>query len=99
MQTENQTIQFVATTPQQLSEMIGKHLSEQINQIKQSIPQPEQLLTREETAKLLQVDLSTLWAWSKKGKLKSYGIGNRVFYKRSEIEAALIPLNEKGGAK
>ena len=54
--------------------------------------QPVELLTRRETAEYLKVDLSTIWHWSKKGILPSYGIGNRVYYKRSEIEAALISL-------
>ena len=43
-------------------------------------------------------DLSSLWLWTKKGKLISYGIGNRIYYKRSEIESAIICLNKKKGA-
>ncbi|HRH10403.1 MAG TPA: helix-turn-helix domain-containing protein [Bacteroidia bacterium] len=31
--------------------------------------------------------------WCVKGKLKPYGIGNRVYFKRSEIEANLVPLS------
>ena len=53
----------------------------------------EQLLTRTETAKYLKVDISTLWSWTKKGKLKAYGIGNRVYYKKNEIDEALIRIN------
>ena len=88
-------IQFISTNPEELSELISNQIAEHLKALKESIPHPEQLLTREQTAELLQVDLSTLWHWSKKGKLKSYGISNRVYYKRSEIEKALIPLNEK----
>lgn len=55
--------------------------------------QKEQLLTRTETAKYLKVDSSTLWSWTKKGKLKAYGIGNRVYYKMNEIDEALIRIN------
>ncbi|WP_299159308.1 helix-turn-helix domain-containing protein [uncultured Eudoraea sp.] len=50
-------------------------------------------MTREETAQSLKISLSTLWHWSKKGILPSYGIGNRVYYKRSEIENSLIRIN------
>lgn len=50
----------------------------------------EELLTRTETAKILKVELTTLWHWTKKGKITSYGIGNRVYYKRGEIMKALI---------
>lgn len=53
---------------------------------------PSENLTRKETCKILKINLSTLWVWTKKGKLKSYGIGNRVYYKRSEIEAAIVEL-------
>lgn len=51
--------------------------------------EPIELLTREETAELLKISLTTLWHWSKKGILPSYGIGNRVYYKRGEIEGRL----------
>ena len=52
-----------------------------------------ELLTREETAKYLKISLSTLWHWSKKEILPSYGIENRVYYKRSEVESGLIRVN------
>ena len=57
---------------------------------------PTEWLTRNEVAELLKVDLSTLWNWQKKGKLIPFGLGNRVLYKRSDIESKLIPLG-KGG--
>ena len=59
----------------------------------------DKLLTREQTAKHLDVDLSTLWKWSKTGKLPSYGIGSRTYYKLSDIEDSLIPLNSSYGNK
>lgn len=45
----------------------------------------EDLMTRDEAAKFLKINLSTLYYWTKKGKLKSYGIVNRRYYKKSEI--------------
>lgn len=60
---------------------------------------PTEWLTRNEVAELLKVDLSTLWNWHQKKKLIPFGIGNRVLYKRSDIDAALILLGkEKGGS-
>jgi hypothetical protein len=50
----------------------------------------EELLTRTETVGLLKINLTTLWNWTKKGKLTAYGIGNRVYYKRGEIMKALV---------
>lgn len=53
----------------------------------------EELLSRIETAKLLKFNLTTLWKHTKSGKLRSYGIGNRVYYKREEILNSLTRLN------
>jgi predicted site-specific integrase-resolvase len=54
----------------------------------------KELLTRKETFTLLAIDPSTLHRWTKSGKLKSVGIGNRVYYKYSQImEESLQPLN------
>ena len=54
--------------------------------------QPEEYLTRHEVADLLKIDKSTVHNHVKKGVLKQYGIGGKVYYKRSEIEAKMIPL-------
>ncbi|MFT4646770.1 MAG: excisionase family DNA binding protein [Planctomycetota bacterium] len=53
------------------------------------------ILTRQEVANLLKVDLSTIHNWCKAGKLISYGIGARVYFKRKDIENALVLLNRK----
>lgn len=49
----------------------------------------EEYLTRKEVCEMLKIDKSTLWRWTKEGLIAAYGAGNRVYYKRSEIEAAL----------
>ncbi|WP_298342230.1 helix-turn-helix domain-containing protein [uncultured Algibacter sp.] len=54
----------------------------------------EELMTRQEVADYLKINITTLWNWTKKGKLNSYGIGYRVYYKRSEIENTLIKINK-----
>lgn len=57
--------------------------------------QPENdLMTRQAVCKLLSITKVTLWKHTKMGKLKSYGIGNRVMYKRSEVLFAVKPLKE-----
>lgn len=53
----------------------------------------EVLLNRKETAQLLKISLTTLYYWTKKGKIPAYSIQNRIYYKRSEIEKALIKIN------
>ncbi|MEH6538100.1 MAG: helix-turn-helix domain-containing protein [Psychroserpens sp.] len=56
--------------------------------------EPDTLMTRKETVEYLKIDSSTLWSWTKKGKIKCYGIGNRRYYKRSDIDKALIILKQ-----
>jgi hypothetical protein len=51
------------------------------------------LLSRLETSKLLKINLTSLWKHTKSGKLKSYGIGNRVFYKKNEVLKSLTRIN------
>ncbi|MCR9062875.1 MAG: helix-turn-helix domain-containing protein [Cytophagales bacterium] len=55
----------------------------------------KEILSRTETAKLLGINLSTLWKWTRDSKLTSYGLGHKVFYKYSEVVQALTPLNTK----
>ena len=57
--------------------------------------QPENdLMTREAVCKLLSINKTTLWKHTRSNKLKSYGIGNRVMYKRSEVLEAVKPLKD-----
>jgi excisionase family DNA binding protein len=60
-------------------------------------------IIRKEVAKLLKVCLPTLHDWTKLGWLQSYKMGNRVLYKKHEVEAALHQVQfqkgKKGGAQ
>tara|TARA_R110002012_G_C11668772_1_gene612864 strand:+ start:3846 stop:4124 length:279 start_codon:yes stop_codon:yes gene_type:complete len=89
-------IQFIGTTPQQLRNDINNDVKTQIDELKKSFQPktPEEFLSRKATAELLDINLSTLYLWTKKGKLKSYGLSGKVYYKRSEVESALIALND-----
>lgn len=57
---------------------------------KKAVIEHEELLTVEETMKLLKCSKQALWNWRKNGILPSYRLGNRVYYKRSEIITKLI---------
>jgi hypothetical protein len=52
----------------------------------------EILLSRIETCELLKINFSSLWKHTKSGKLTSYGIGNRVYYKKGEVLKSLVKL-------
>ncbi len=75
-------------------------LQNQIKELKENFEpsKPTELLTVQECANLLKVDKSTLWNWHNKGKLIPLGLGNRVYYRRSDIEEALTLLGKKKGA-
>lgn len=51
-------------------------------------------ITRREVAKFFQITLTTVHDWTRKGVLQAYKVANRVYYKRSEVENALV---KKGG--
>lgn len=74
-----------------ISEVIASHL-EKLNAGQQPDSHSE-LLTRNEAADFLKIDKSTLYQWTKKGKLISHGIESRVYYKKAEIEKALTKLS------
>lgn len=56
--------------------------------------EPEnEFITRDEVCKLLSINKTSLWKHTKSGRLKSFGIGNRVLYKRAEVLQAVKPIN------
>ena len=88
-------IQFISTTPDELKNNLVNDLKNALlpELVKNFQPkEPTTYLTRQEVADLLKIDLSTVHNWSKKGKLQAYAIGGRVYYKRHEVEQALINL-------
>lgn len=89
-------IQFIQTSPEELTLEIVNGLKKEIDQLKRDFQpkQPTEYLTRSEISKILKVDLSTIHNWTKQGKLKPYGIGSRIYFKRDEVEQSLIELRK-----
>lgn len=50
---------------------------------------PEDLATRAEALKYLRITGATLWRWEKQGKVKSYGMGGKRYYRLSELEQSI----------
>ena len=74
-----------------------KEVRDQISSLQKLIDRKEandELLTRSQTCEFLQIDSSTLWNWTNKGKVTAYGIANRRYYRRSELLESLIPLRK-----
>jgi excisionase family DNA binding protein len=84
------TILFNGCTLQQLAEALAPLLQPQTVALLEPV---NEFIKREEACELLSINLSSLWKHTKSGKLKSYGIGNRVLYKRAEVLAAVKPIN------
>jgi len=52
-------------------------------------PDEERPITQEEAIKFLGKSRQTLASWRKKGVIKSYRLGGRIYYKPAELVAAL----------
>ena len=89
-------VQFISVTPEQLQHAIIEGVKSQLQDLKKHFEPkaPTEYLTRRGVSELLTIDLSSVHNWTKKGILVSYQIGGRVFYKRSEIENAIVKLNK-----
>lgn len=87
-------LQLIQVTPVQLEQLIKQVVKEQLEELKKFFTpkEPVEYLSRHETAEMLKINVSTLHNWVKKGSLKSYGIEGRVYFKRSEVEQALVEL-------
>ena len=54
----------------------------------------DELMTRKEVAQYFKINIATVRNWSIQGILKKYGVGDRVYFKRSEVESLPKQLNE-----
>lgn len=80
---------------EQLQKEILKQLKAELYELSKNFQPktPEEYLTRQEVAKLCKVNISTVSNWKNEGVINAYGIGGRVYYKRSEIDKAMIKIN------
>ena len=74
-------------------------IEEKLNDV-ESLNQDEQkelfseYVPKGEVRKMGIASSATLWNWEKQGKLKSYGVGGKRFYKRSELEQLIKPIKK-----
>ena len=81
------TVQIQEVSVDELADIVAEKLLNKIDvYLKEyATKNDDTILTREETAKFLKINITTLWNWSKRGILIPFGIGNRVYYKKQEI--------------
>jgi predicted DNA-binding transcriptional regulator AlpA len=89
----NNQIFLNGITLQQLAEAITPLLHQKTDELDIISNSEKELLTRIEVCELLSINKTSLWKHTKSGRLKSYGLGNRVYYKRSEVLEAVKPIN------
>jgi hypothetical protein len=91
-------IQLIEVTPTDLVNLINEgtkaHIQELLKQWQPIEPQNQkEFLTRKETAQLFNVSLVTIHDWQNNGILKVYKMGNRSFFKYSELLETLYNSN------
>lgn len=81
------TIQIQEVTVDELADKVADKLLEKIKHYIDDLQSNENdvYLTRTETAAFLKINITTLWNWTNKGKVKSYGLGNRRYYNKKEL--------------
>lgn len=88
------SLQFIQISPEKFRSEILQDFKKEIDLLKKEYQpkEPTEFLTRNEVADLLKVDISTVHNFRKRGLLKAYSIGTRVYFKRDEVEQSLIEL-------
>lgn len=81
-------------SPEELKQLIKEVLKEELIDFKKNpdLQASDVLLTRSETCEFLKIDSSTLWSWTKRGKISCYGIGARRYYKKEDLLKSLVIL-------
>jgi hypothetical protein len=93
--TDSILIQNVST--EQLTELITNVFKTQLEDFKKEFTtqtENDDLMTREQVLELLQINASTLWHWTNKGRITVYKFANKCYYKRSELMATITPLKK-----
>lgn len=81
------TIQITEVSVDELADKVADKLLLKIKSYLDVLSNKENdvYLTRQETTDFLKINATTLWHWTNKGKVNSYGLGNRRYYNKQEI--------------
>lgn len=88
-------INLINITYDELLKGIDRLLEDKLSKKFSSQEHENDFITRKEVAGILKISLPTLNDWTKQGWLKAYKMGNRVLYKRSEVEGTLLNLSSQ----
>lgn len=73
-------LQLSGSSKQEFASYIVESINNKILSEKQ-----DKFLTRRELSEMLAISYGTIHAWQKKGILKPYKLGNRVYFKYSDV--------------
>lgn len=97
--TKTKTTEIHCITPDEFRNIIINDIKEELSNIAKHLnplrKPKEEYLTRKEVAKILKISLPTISDWNKKGILNPLRIGNLIRYKKSDLEDALVQINNK----
>ena len=83
--------------PNQLVELmkegVNSELQKAIAKISDLSQEKKEFLTVEETEKFFEVTKVTIHDWANKNLIKRYKMGNRTYFKRSELVETLLDSN------
>ncbi len=94
---KNDITQLHNICPKELKNEILSGIQKQLDTFSQNFrpKDPTVWLSRKEVCELLGISLVTIHDWSKKGILHPFKMGNRVRFRRSDIEQTLLQSNKK----
>jgi len=87
------SIQLLQVTPTELVSLLTEGIKESLKTFQQPQEAHKEILTRKEVAELFDVSLVCIHDWVNKGLLHPYKLGNRTFFKRSEVLETLYNSN------
>ncbi|MCG8751012.1 helix-turn-helix domain-containing protein [Tenacibaculum finnmarkense] len=91
-----QQISIINITINELQQAITAGVSKQLSELKEFYQpvEPVEFISRIEVSKMLGINLSTLHSYVNKKILQSYQMegSHRVYFKRSEIEQAMLKV-------
>ena len=80
----------------EVTKNVVTHISVILEEIVSNIPttQNPEFIDSKEVCKILGITLPTLFDWRKRKIIVAYRIGNKIRFKKSEIENSLTKINE-----
>jgi hypothetical protein len=92
-------IKIIQITPSELTNLINESISTHIDSLKEKLSnsnkEESEFITRQNTADFFKISLVCLHDWVNKGIVCPYKMGNRTYFKRSELVETLLNSNTK----